>query len=91
MICFADIAGQICADLCANSNTITNFDRLYFVASLYHFANDFMANAKGHRCFTPSARDFVDITATDSTSVDSNIDIILLEGLQLELEKTVSF
>jgi hypothetical protein len=91
LICLADIAGQIRADLCANSNTFTSFDRLYFAARLYHSANNFMANAKGHRCFTPSARNFMDIATTHSTSVDGDVDIIFLEELQFELEKTVSF
>jgi len=87
LICLADIAGQIRSDLCANTNTVTSFDSLYFAACLYHSANDFMANAKGHRCFTPSTCDSMDIATTDSTSVDGDVDVILLEGLQLELER----
>ena len=87
MICLADIAGQIRSDLCANTNTVTSFDSLYFVACLYHSANDFMANAKGHRCFTPSASDTVDIATTDSTSVDGDVNVMFLERLELELER----
>jgi len=86
-ICLADIASQIRADLCANANTVTSFDRLYFATRLYYSANDFMANTKGHRCFAPSTRDTVDIAATDSASVDGDVNVMLLERLQLELER----
>jgi len=86
LTCLADVAGQIRADLCTNANTVTNFDHVYFPARIYHSANDFMANAKRHRRFTPSARDCVDIAATDSASVDGDVDVMFLERLQFELE-----
>lgn len=86
LICLADVAGQIRADLCTNADTVTDFDRVYFPARIYHSANDFMANAKRHRCFAPSARDCVDVAATDSASVDGDVNVVFLERLQFELE-----
>jgi len=87
LVCLADIACQIRADLCANAHAVTNFDSLNFAARLDHSANDLVTNTKRHWGLTPSARDCVDIATTDSASVNGDIDVILLEGLQLELER----
>jgi hypothetical protein len=85
LISFAVVASQISADLCADTNTITNFDTFHIFADLDCSSNDFVANANGERDLAPAAGDGVNITAAHSACVDGNVDIMVFERLKLEL------
>lgn len=63
------------ADL-AVSDLVTDLDDL---------ANNLVANAKGERCITPTSSDGVKIRSANTTSLNGNVDIVLLELLELEL------
>ena len=55
------------------------------VADLDDLANDLVANAKRKGSVTPTSSDGVKIGSTDTTSLNGNVDIVLLELLELEL------
>jgi len=55
------------------------------VADLDDLANDLVANAKRKGGVTPTSSDGVKIGSADTTSLNGNVDIVLLELLELEL------
>jgi len=55
------------------------------VADLDDLANDLVANAKREGSVTPTSSDGVKIGSADTTSLNGNVDIVLLELLELEL------
>jgi hypothetical protein len=85
LVSLAVVTGQVCPNLRANSNTITNFDSLHFGAYFDCLPNDLVTYTQRSRKFAPSSADGVNIRATYPASVDSNINIIVFERLEFEL------
>lgn len=50
-------------------------------------SNDFVANAEGKRNLAPAAGDGVHIGAADTTRVNRNVYVAVLEWLELELKR----
>jgi hypothetical protein len=87
LISFAVVASQICANLCADTNSIANFDVFDGLADLNCSSNYLVSNADWERDFTPAASDSVDIATANSAGVDGDVNVMIFEWLEFELEK----
>ena len=89
MVRFAVDAIQISADLSSHAHTIPNLDRSDLVADSNGASDDFMAYAKRKwDIFTPTTGDGVDIGCAHTTSVNGNVNVVRLKGLEFDLEGT---
>jgi hypothetical protein len=89
LIRLAVFAGQICANLRTNTDTVADFNGLHILANFDRFADDFVAHADGKRTITPSTIDGMDVRAADTTAVYGNVDVAVFELLELELRDGV--
>ena len=89
MVRFAVDAIQISADLSSHAHTIPNLDRSDLITDSNGASDDFMAYAKRKwDIFTPTAVDGVNIGRAHTTSVNGNVNVVRLKGLELDLEGT---
>ena len=89
MVRFAVDAIQVSADLSSHAYTIPNLDRSDLVADPNGTSDNFMAYAKRKwDIFTPTAVDGVNIGCAHTTSVNGNVNVVRLKGLELDLEGT---
>lgn len=80
------VASKIGTDLSTNTSTVANLDVLDLAADLDDLADDFVAYAERKRdVLSPSSGDGVNVTGADATSIDRNVDIVLLEFLERKL------
>jgi len=87
LIGLAVVAGQIGLDLSSDTHTVSDLDGLDSVANLDCAANDFVAYTERQRCLAPTSGDCVDIGGADTTCLNGNVNVAVLEGLELELER----
>jgi len=73
-------------DLSTNTDSVTLLELGDLVTDLEDSSYDFVADAKRKRSLTPSTSDGVNIGTTDTTGVNGNVDIVLLEGLDILLD-----
>ena len=89
MVRFAVDAIQISADLSSHAHTIPNLDCSDLVTDSNGASDDFMAYAKRKwDIFTPTAVDGVNIGCAHATSVNGNVNVVRLKGLEFDLEGT---
>lgn len=87
LVRLAILTSQIGSDLSTNSYAVTNFDVLYCFADSDGSADNFVANTDWKRGFTPPTGDGVDIAAADTTGINCNVNVVILERLEFELFK----
>lgn len=85
LVRLAVVAGEIGLDLSANADAVADLDCLHVLADLDGFADDLVADADWQWALAPSAGDRVDIAATDTAALNSDVDVAVLEWLELEL------
>lgn len=68
-------------DLSTNTDSVALLELGNLVTDLEDSSYDFVANAKRERSLTPSTSDGVNVGTTDTTGINGNVDIVLLEGL----------
>jgi len=89
LVRFAVDAVQISADLSSHAYTIPNLNRGDLVADSNCASDNFMAYAKRKwDIFTPTAVDGVNIGCAHTTSVNGNVNVVRLKGLEFDLEST---
>ena len=69
-------------DLSTDTDSLTLLELLDLVTDPDDLADDLVSNTKRKRSAAPSTSDGVNIRAANSASIDSDIDIVLLEGLR---------
>lgn len=82
----ANLALQTSPNLGSDSNAVSNIDRRNFVADFDCLANDLMSDAQREIGLSPTSSDGVNIGATDTTGLNQDIYIALLERLWFILE-----
>lgn len=81
----AQLTLQARPDLGANSDTIALLDVLDGLSDLDSLADHLVADAKRALEFTPATSDGVDVRAANTTALDLDVDVMVLERLGLEL------
>ena len=76
---------QAGSDLRAHANTITNFAGGDFISNANCPANDLMSHTDWHRRLSPATIDRVHVGTADTTSIDFDINVTVLEWLCFEL------
>ena len=85
MVRFAQFALQTSLDLGTHTNAVANLDGSYFVSDFDSLANDLMTDADGKRAVSPTTSNGVDVRTTNTTTLDLNVYVTILEWLGLEL------
>ena len=85
VVVFALLAFEARPDLSADSNSVSDLDRLHLVANLDCMSNDFVADDEWEGSFAPAAIDGVDIATADAAAVNLDIDVVVAELLWFEL------
>jgi hypothetical protein len=89
LVVLALVTSKVGADLCTNTSAVSNLDAGDLVADLDDLANDLVSYAERQReLLSPSSSDGVDIGCADTTGVNGNVDIVLLELLKGKLGKS---
>ena len=76
-------ACEICANLCTDTNAVSDLNVLDFGADLDGLANDLVAYAEGEwDVGAPASTDLVDIGGADTASINGDIDVMILKFLE---------
>ena len=76
--------------LCSNADSVANLDGLHLVTDLDGLADDLVSDTYWQRAVAPSTVNGVDIGAADTAALDTDIDVVVIELLGLELWTCVS-
>jgi len=74
-------------DLSTNTDSVALLELGDLVTDLENSSYNLVAHAKRKGCLAPSTSDGVNIGTTDTTSINSNVDIVLLERLKSLLDQ----
>jgi hypothetical protein len=85
VVVFALLALHAGPNLGPNTDAVANFDRAHFRADFDGLADNLMTYAEGKRDLAPTASDAVDIGAANTAALDLDVDVVVFEGLRLEL------
>lgn len=90
IVALALFALQTRPDLCSHADSVADFDGLHFVTHFDGMANDLVTDTDWERTVAPSTVNGVDIGTADTAAFDTDIDVVLVELLGLELWSGVS-
>lgn len=68
-------------DLSTDTNSVAFLEPGDLVTNLEDLSNNLVADTERKRSITPSTSDGVNVGTTDTTGVNGNVNIVLLEGL----------
>ena len=85
VVVFALLALHAGPNLGPDTDAVANLDSAHFRANFDGLADDLMTNAEGKRDLAPATSDAVDIGAADTAALDLDVDVVVFEGLGLEL------
>ncbi len=90
IIGFAYLAIQASPDLSSDANTVANLDRGHFITDLDGLPNDFVTHTHWQGRFSPSAGNGMYVTATNTTGLNFDVNIALVEGFWFVLSRAIS-
>jgi len=76
---------QASPDLSSHAHSVALFDGLNLGSDLDGFANDLVSDTDWEWCITPSTVDGVDVTTTDTTAFDLDVNVVVSKTLGFEL------
>ena len=76
--------------LCSNADSVANLDGLHLVTDLDGLADDLVSDTDWQWAVAPSTVNGVDIGPADAAALDTDIDVVVVELLCLELWNGVS-
>lgn len=82
---FADLAVQTSPHLSPNTCSIANVEFFHIFAYSNHLSHNLVSNTKRKLCLTPTTRQRVNITTANSTSFDTDVDVMLPKTFRRKL------
>ena len=90
VVALALFALQARPDLCSHADSVADFDGLHFVTHFDGLANDLVTDTDWERTVAPSTVNGVYIGAADATALYTDVDVVVVELLGLELWSVVN-
>jgi len=87
LVGLAKLTLQTCLDLSTNANAISHLDGCHLVSDLDSLADDLVADANWQWAIAPATVDSMDIGATNTTTLNFDINVAVFELFWFELKQ----